>query len=222
MQELKKILIITDSLSLPRKTNNGYVRWEDTYVYQLKLMNPKYEFIHIAIGGATILDLKAQLNYYEVLNPFIVILQCGIVDCSPRAFSKIEKELIIKFRLSRLTKPFVSILRRNRKFKYVSKNKFEKALIGFRIKLDTKNFFSLSILKAQKGYEEKLQGVSKNITEYNTILKKHSELIDLDYLPVEGILEDYHHINELGHHYIKEQITKKLEEIEKQNINTSY
>ena len=217
MSKLKKVLILTDSVSLPRKTKDGIVSWEDTYVYKLKLHFPQYEFIHIAIGGATILDLKDQLNYYSVLKPYICVLQCGIVDCAPRAFSKFEKQLIRKFRISRFTKLFLNVLRSKRKYKYVSQKKFESALKDFKNRLHPKYFFSLSILKAQSGYEKKLKGVTENITQYNNILKKHSKLINLDSLPVEGILDDFHHINEIGHSYIKERITEKIEEIDAEN-----
>ena len=209
----KTILIITDSVSLPRKTKRGYVKWEDTYYNKLKLEFPRYEFIYLAIGGATILDLCNQLNYYDILKPDVVILQCGIVDCCPRAFSQFEKQIIKKFKLSRLSKPFVKFLRKYRALKYVPLAKYEAALLEIKEKLNPSHFFSLSIIKAQKKYELTLKGISKNIRDYNNILKKHTKLIDLSSLPVEGILDDYHHINELGHDYIKEQLVIKFRTI---------
>ena len=167
----KTILIITDSVSLPRKTKRGYVKWEDTYYNKLKLEFPRYEFIYLAIGGAK------------------------------------------KFKLSRLSKPFVKFLRKYRALKYVPLAKYEAALLEIKEKLNPSHFFSLSIIKAQKKYELTLKGISKNIRDYNNILKKHTKLIDLSSLPVEGILDDYHHINELGHDYIKEQLVIKFRTI---------
>ena len=91
-----KILFLTDSVSLPRRTEKGPVTWEDTYIYRLEQAYSEYVVISVAIGGATIKDLREQINYYAILQPSIVILQCGIVDSTPRAFGKIEMELIKK------------------------------------------------------------------------------------------------------------------------------
>ena len=207
-----KMLILTDSVSLPRKTDKGSVVWEDTYVYRLKNIYPQYEIIPVLIGAATIKDIRNQVNYYAILNPEIVIIQCGIVDCTPRAFGRIEMELIKKLRLFRLTKPFVKFLRKYRAHKYVSLKKFEQSLLALKTYLNPDIFFALSILPSCEDYEKKAPGITKSIEEYNSILKKHTTYVDLSKIPRNAILKDHHHINEQGHDFIFKSILEKKDE----------
>lgn len=206
----KKIIILTDSVALPRKLNQDFVRWEDTYIFKLKQHLNDYEVINISIGGATIGDLRNQVNYYKILKPDIVILQCGIVDASPRAFGRIEMEVIKKLKLFRLTKPFVSFLRKYRAHHYTDLTNFEKKLIDIKKELKTTSFYALGIIPSNSVYEEILPGVSKSIEEYNNILKQHTIFISLDEMPKNGVLEDHHHINEVGQEFIFNRTIEKL------------
>tara|TARA_R110002050_G_scaffold97132_1_gene202064 strand:- start:13691 stop:13978 length:288 start_codon:yes stop_codon:yes gene_type:complete len=62
MLELKKILIMTESLSSLKKNNNNYVRREDGNVDEVKLMFQKHEFVKIATGWATIIPKGFNAN----------------------------------------------------------------------------------------------------------------------------------------------------------------
>jgi hypothetical protein len=203
-------LIFTDSVALPRKHKLGKVFWNETYISKIKESYPNFEVINISIGGASIKDLRNQVNYYKALAPQVVILQCGIVDAAPRAFGRIEMDIIKKLRLFRITKPFVSFLRKNRSHHYTSLKDFENKLVELKTILNPKRFLALGILPSCDGYEKALPGVTKTITNYNAILIKHAEFISLDQIPREGILEDFHHINAIGHTYIYEQLKERL------------
>lgn len=205
------LLIFTDSVALPRKHDSGMIHWKETYISKIKISYPDYEVINMSFGGASIKDLRNQVNYYKILNPDLVLLQCGIVDASPRAFGRIEMEIIKKMRIFRLTKPFVSFLRKYRSHHYASPKEFEEKLVEFKTALNPKRFLTISIIPACKEYESILPGVTKSIHIYNSILKKHSDdFIILDQIPREGVLNDHHHINAIGQDYIFEQVQRLL------------
>ena len=203
-------LILTDSIALPRKYDQGIVLWNETYIAKLRTTYLDYEVINVSIGGASIKDLRNQLNYYKIFKPKIVLLQCGIVDAAPRAFGRIEMELIKKLRLFRLTKPFVEFLRKFRSHHYTSLREFESNLLVLKNTLQANRFLALEILPSCESYEKQLPGITQSIEAYNKVLHKHTSIIDLKDIPREGILTDFHHINAIGHQYIFEQLQKQL------------
>ena len=85
----KRVLVISDSLGLPRENPDGIIYYENSWPYLLK---EKFDVIHLGIGGASIDQLVSQAGYYRFANPDFVILQSGIVDCAPRTMTKKEKE----------------------------------------------------------------------------------------------------------------------------------
>lgn len=204
------ILIITDSVALPREYPNGIVLWDEIYISNLKEALPQYTIINVSIGGASIVDLRNQVNYYKILKPEIVILQCGIVDASPRAFGRLEMDVIKKMKLFRLTKPFVNFLRKYRSHHYASPGLFEKKLQELIQELNPKIFYSLGILNSCEDYEKILPGITKSIDIYNAILQRNTNFIDLSAMPREGILSDHHHINKIGHNYIYQELLKVI------------
>ncbi|MFN3754475.1 hypothetical protein [Flavobacterium sp.] len=210
MNQKPIFLIITDSVALPRKHESGFVLWNETYIAKIKIAYPNFDVINVSIGGASIKDLRNQINYYKILNPEIVLFQCGIVDAAPRAFGRIEMDIIKKLKLFRLTKPFVSFLRKFRSHHYASPKKFEETLLDIKMTLTAKQFYTLGILPSCTAYERVLPGISKSINEYNNILKRHTKFINLNEMPREGILDDFHHINRTGQEYIFIQIQKYI------------
>ena len=198
----RKVLILTDSVALPRKPMN----WEDTYCFKLKAKFKEIEFIQVSIGGASIIDLRNQLNYYYFLELDTVILQCGIVDAAPRAFSRTELEIIKKLHIYRFTKKLVKPFRKYRAIHYAKPNLFRKLLKEMVNKLDARRFYSIGIIPASQEYENKLPNIKKYIDIYNEILKSESSYIDIKNIPKQAILSDHHHINELGHNYIFENL----------------
>ncbi|MDI9257708.1 SGNH/GDSL hydrolase family protein [Flavobacterium sedimenticola] len=203
-------LILTDSVALPRKHSDGVVLWNDTYVARLKDSCPDYDIVSVSIGGASITDLANQINYYKILNPKIVLLHCGIVDAAPRAFGRIELAVIKKLKLFRLTKPFVRFLRKYRSHHYASLGVFEDVLLKIKRDLNAERFYTLSILPSCNEYEQLMYGITESIENYNKVLKKHTEYIDLNQIPREGIVHDFHHINSIGHEYIFQQLQTRI------------
>lgn len=203
-----KILFLTDSLSLPRKYDKGEVSYEDTYIYKLRKKYPEILIVDVAIGGAKITDLLGQCFYYKQFKPDLVFIQCGIVDCAPRSFSLIEKTVIDKLRLRSISKLFEKKLRKIRKCTYTSKENFLNSLLQIRNSFENIPFFSLGIIKIADEYEKLIPGIKLNAKDYNDILRNNSYFIDNDDFPLDGIISDFHHLNEKGHHLIFEKLQK--------------
>lgn len=128
-----RVLIITDSLSIPRVN----VSYEETYVYKLKEKFKDIEFFHLGFGGATMKDMHKQLGHYYVLKPELIFIQCGIVDCAPRAFSKFESNFITKIKFNTILRPFTKFIKRIRNHNYTSKGDFKKYIKNMHIKAKT-------------------------------------------------------------------------------------
>jgi hypothetical protein len=208
----KKIIILTDSIALPRKYNEGLVQYEDTYIFKLKESLTNYEIINLSIGGGSIKDITKQINYYKNLIPICVILHCGIVDAAPRAFGRIELEVIRKLRLLRLTKPLVPFLRKYRAHHYTNCKEFEKKIIKMKKEFKTPCFFAIGILPSNSDYEKLLPGITKSINLYNQILSKNTNFISVEDIAKNCILEDFHHINASGQLFLFKKILNKLKE----------
>ncbi len=205
-----KIIILTDSVALPRKHNKGLVFWEQTYICRLKHLFQNYEVINLSIGGGSIKDIRNQINYYKVLNPKCVIMHCGIVDAAPRAFGRIEMDVIKKMKIFRFTKPFVSFLRKYRSHHYANPTEFKKLFLEIKKEFDAPNFLAIGIVPSCEAYEKQLPNVTNSIDTYNLILSENSFFISLEDMPREGILEDHHHINELGQDFIFQKLVECL------------
>ncbi len=207
-----KVLLITDSLSLPRRYEGGTVLWEDIYFNKLRKQFPGAEFILMAMGGATIEQLYLSLNYYKETNPDVVILQSGIVDCAPRALGQLEQQIVIKLRIFRLVHPFTKFLRKHRNLTYTKPKQFEATLLKIKNSFPGKPFISIGILPGCEAYDKKVPGISKKIELYNSILSKHSLYIDNSNFSRDGIIGDHHHMNEKGHQQIFDKLLPLIEQ----------
>jgi hypothetical protein len=208
-----RVLILSDSLGLPREINNELVSFEDTYVYLLRKKYPKADIVHLGIGGATMADIYKQSLYYPVMNPDYVFIQCGIVDCAPRAFTRFESKVIRELRLKKLFNLLVKFLRRYRKHTYTTKRKFKKYihLTNNNFKVKTDRIFYIGILPGSEDYEKLLPNIKKQIKAYNNILKLEGvNYIGNEDFPREGILLDHHHLNVKGNEIIFNKIDNIL------------
>lgn len=196
------ILVLTDSVALPRQSGKTSVLWNQTYIHQFKEKFKNYQILNVSIGGATIKDLYNQLNYYEILQPAIVILQCGIVDATPRAFGRLDLEVLKKAHLFRFTKYMVPFLRKYRSHHYTEINEFKNCLDKMKTRFNTEKFYAIGIIPAVAGYEVMAPGITKSIKKYNDALRNAFEYISLEKIPSDGVLPDYHHINSVGHNFI--------------------
>lgn len=213
---LKRILIIGDSLCLPR-IHPEKVDYNETWPNLLR-QTGLFEIFQIAIGGGTIKDLYEQISYYKCYNPDIVIIQSGIVDCAPRALGRIEKDIISSSRIlsaiyNRLNP--TKVLRKIRRITYISEKSFKNYL-----KIVLESFYDsqiiwIGILPASVEYEINLPGISSNIEAYNRLIQselnsKRCYFLDTKPIPIYGIMTDYHHLNSIGHKWLSDKLLEAI------------
>lgn len=206
-----RILFLTDSLSLPRKYNEGQVNYEDTYICLLREKYPQALICDFAMGGGRITDLLGQCFYYKQFNPDLVFIHCGIVDCAPRSFTLFEKLIIEKLRLRRITKLFDKKLRKLRNCSYTTKDIYIQSLLKIKESFEDVPLYSIGILQICDEYEKLVPGIKKNAKEYNDILRANTEFINNDYFPEDGIISDFHHLNQKGHQLIFAKLKKIID-----------
>lgn len=209
---IKKILIIGDSLCLPRDKPE-IVNYNETWPYLLK-QSGKYEIFQLALGGGTIVDLYEQISYYTIINPDIVIVQSGIVDCAPRALKRLERDIVSSNKLlSELFNRFMPInkLRKLRNVTYVNKSDFESYIIKIVKSFNNVKLFWIGVLPAKLEYEKIVPGITKNIIEYNNIINLKSKELTFKYISTElinenCIMSDNHHLTKLGHVWLYQKL----------------
>ena len=214
-----KILFITDSLGFCRDTPEK-LAYNETYINILKKKYLNFEIIHLGIGGGTVSDLLRQSDYYLPVEPNIIFIQTGIVDCAPRSLSKFEIELINRIPffstyLSIFIRKNSSRLRNFRSITYTPKNKFENDLEEFIEKFNTENIFSVGIMPASKEYEAKISGITEKVIAYNKIIQNKFEdrfLNCNDFTP-EYIMTDHHHLNKKGHLKLSNKLIDIIEKL---------
>lgn len=200
---IKKLLLITDSLALPRNSPEK-CHLENTWP-QLLQQTGNFQIHQVSIGGATSTDLLKQLNYHLAFEPDIVVLQFGVVDCAPRFVSRFELEVLKRVPggnrlLKFLNKPGIKKLRT---ITYTSASKFESNLLKIKKLLEGKKIIAIGIVPSTTDYDKILPGVTKNISDYNRIMNViFSNFISLERMPKDGIMSDFHHLNAKGHQYI--------------------
>ncbi|MGB4774081.1 MAG: hypothetical protein WBP45_02820 [Daejeonella sp.] len=201
----KKILFITDSLGLPRLQPET-VLYEETYIYLCKKEFLEYDFIDLCIGGGTITTLASQLLYYLAVNPDLVIVQSGIVDCAPRALGRREMALLnsnaIIGNISKvILKPFLPFLRKYRGQTSTTITAFETNIDKFLKIFNNIPVYWNLIVPATDKYEEQIPGIRKNIIQYNQIIqaKLGNNYIDNADVKDGMLMSDFHHLNKEGH-----------------------
>jgi len=198
----KQLLIISDSLGLPREEPERTI-FEDTYPYLLRF---KFEVAQLSLGGGTITDLVRQAYYYKGFCPDIVILNAGIVDCVPRAYTSEEEFLFSHFSLFGLVRIFLSKTITTRRIRRIRKKRYT-GIVEFEMKcLELKAIFGESLvyavqIVAQDEIDSVNPGALTNISEYNDILEKvfGENFITFQSFPNDALMTDFHHLNRKGH-----------------------
>jgi hypothetical protein len=215
-QSKKKVLIIGDSLCLPRLKPEAVDIFE-TWPYLLK-KNNEFEIILLGVGGATIKKLYELSWYYEGCKPDFVIVQSGIVDCAPRALKFLENDIInSSYFLSAIFKFLVPInlLRKYRKITYTNLTEYIKYIRLFINRFSNSQIIFIEILSPREEYELLVPGISINIRKYNIALQSETlgdrtTFLRTCDLPVVGIMDDHHHLNSIGHSWLNEKLIKSL------------
>jgi hypothetical protein len=236
-------LIITDSIGAPRK--NPLTLYENTWVnkiedYLLDEFNIK-TFAYTQVGltsKSALAKVQSQLKYY---NPRIVIIQLGIVDCTPRliryeTLQNLEKFVprILKKTYSKLSKYLLvnPMLRNLRKRNDVPLELFINNLYNiFNKHFNNSLIFFIPIGYPNKRYSFDSKYVKDFVTLYNTALsnfsgKRFFYLKSIEELVKKNIYKIYdkknRHLLLEGHRLLANQIILELEKNEKIFENFTY
>lgn len=221
---MKRVLIIGDSLCLPRYKPEK-VDFNETWPSLLKRTG-LFEISQIAIGGGTLYNLLEQSDYYLPSEPDIVIIQSGIVDCAPRAIGSIEKEIVRSSRvlnfLVRKLYPY-RFMRKYRNITFTKPSHFADMVNKMKMKFSDRRTIWIGIIPAVPEYENHVPGISKNIRQYNAFIQSimatdGGTFLDTTNLPLNGLMSDHHHLNTTGHSWIFNQIFTELSKLEKQTL----
>ena len=210
-----KILILTDSLALPRDTPE-LVNFDDCWIEILKRNVSNINIHQVSIGGATIRCLWEQYLYNKLFYPDIIILQNGIVDCSPRAFTGIEQKIInsnfVTRKIGNFIIPFIkAFLRKTRNLQRTPLKTYIKYVSMFA--LVEARTIAISILPSSNAYEISNPGITRNIKLYNSVLEKSFEIINISMFTSRHIMSDHHHLNEAGHELLANLVLNKIKEL---------
>lgn len=173
---MKKILILGDSIGLPR--NDRQVIDIDTWpsILMQKLCG-KYIFFSQNFYAPTVSEILFLRNelFLGGFIPDIVLLQLGIVDCSPRCFLRKELQILKALGLGRIGRKIASKyhyqLTKIRKTTYVPQVSFKNDIIKLRNSFENATFYVLPIAPANSNIMSKSYGIANNINRYNAILQ---------------------------------------------------
>jgi acyl-CoA thioesterase-1 len=221
MDEIEKILIVGDSLGLPREG----MSYERTWPYLLMLSNTEHHFVLKLQRALTSEMINSGLlfDWLEFYNPRYVILQVGIVDCAPRYFRtrgfliKLIGSLpqFLKARVWQLVKKYC---KRSIKRADVKIEDFEINLRKYISRCEqvcVERIFLIKIAKPGSSMIKKTPGILKQVELYNSVFTRLAEVEEkccvvdiLSEATDSYFLEDGYHLNEFGNKQLFESLKK--------------
>ncbi|MCZ8531827.1 SGNH/GDSL hydrolase family protein [Psychrobacillus psychrodurans] len=216
---MKKVIILGDSLSLPRPMNfykfNPFqdltlgVEFNETYPFLLQMYLKDYYVINRAVRASTIkqIYMRDRSDHIFLTKPDVVILHVGIVDLWPR----------------------VELGGRS----YLNEGEFScyyiKLLKEIGIFPETK-IICIGIVSTSEAMNDKYPGVQANINKFNNILKNicalNAQAVFIDasqIIPIELVnkylMKDAHHLNPEGNDIIAKNIIEVIEGNDKINYH---
>lgn len=203
--QMCKFLILTDSASNPRSFPATMVtELEETWPYLLRTEFRNSTFYQLSYGNITTEQLLNQaISYLFHWHPDIIIVQSGMADCRPEAFTEREKTIIKEFPMIRRLLYNSKIIKKRQKYR-VTPNKFRKTLKKFKLIFSKSEILWIEIYTSTSGeYEKSRPGVLKRMDTYNAIIKeiygKNSISIQEVLDDVNGVNTDHMHLHKRGH-----------------------
>jgi lysophospholipase L1-like esterase len=207
------ILILTDSLAFPR-SEPEIVPYERTWVALLKRKFPEIDIVHCGRGGATIVDLYKHSTYFHgTIEPKLVLVQSGVVDCAPRALTVMEQQVLKRLPLIgslilSLVRKNAALIRRWRRMSYTTLTSYEAWVNAFERLFS--NVYWIEILPATTEYEVHVRGIGAAINSYNEVLQRRNYITTADFTH-DDIMSDYHHLNINGHQRLADRLADTVQ-----------
>lgn len=203
MNKRERILVITDSISIPRPG----IPYEDTWIYHFKNVFPGCDIIDRPMRGATTSRLVTEggggADLLEFYTPGIVIIQLGLEECAPRLFKKTGFEHFFMHKL--LPKRFL-----HRYISYIKKRRVRSPECTEIAHAVTENNIRTYIERSRKHgakivyckihracdyYLSKSPFVQQNISRFNKMLDDFAA--EYDNVILADPVKDFHDINRL-------------------------
>lgn len=232
-----KIVVMADSLAMPRQEGEGNIPFEATYPYLLdqslrrQLGKQAPVIIERGMRRRTIeYVLDEWFELVELRAPDVVVVHVGIVDCAPRVFLRRERQFVENLRPAVLRNFVLNFVRKHRRAvvrmrgrAYVPPQRF-RALVAQVIQKAKQDRLRLlvfvNIIAPPAAMEERSPGFNENVATYNQILQEQAQgegirLIDLNQLISAGggsekLTIDGIHINEAGHAMLAREIENHI------------
>lgn len=230
-----KIVILADSLALPREEDGNKILYEATYPFLLDqslrehLKERAPLVIERGMRRRTIeYVLDDWLEMVEMRRPEVVVVHVGIVDCAPRVFLRREGQLVEKLRPAALKKFVFDFVHRHRRriielrprvyvdpvrFKNLVERVVEKAR-----EFDVRSLIFINIITPPDEMEGRSPGFQKNVEIYNRILSEQGAAAGVDVIDLNKLIQqkggtskltvDGIHINEVGHKMLAQELEK--------------
>ena len=214
-----KFLLATDSCANPRSFPAAMrVGLEETYPYLLREAFKDSVFYQLSFGNIATEDLVSQpMAYLTHWEPNFIIVQSGLADCRPEAFSEVEKRVI-----ERLPGKIFDKLKRNiqnpkivrrRQIYRVPPQSFRKTLKKFKIVFSKSSIYWLEICAAPS-YEEDRPGICRRLAEYNKIIEEvyGNGFVRLQesILQVDGFNRDHQHWQKQAHRLAADELIARI------------
>lgn len=203
MKKKKRILIITDSISIPRPG----IPYEDTWIYHFKKEFTTCDIIDRPMRGGTTSRLVTEggggADLLEFYTPDIVIIQMGLQECAPRLFKKTGYEHFFMHKIlpKRFLHRYISFIKK-RRIRLPECTEIEHAVTENNIRSyiercrnhGTKIVYC-KIHRACDYYLSKSPFVQQNISRYNNMLERFAA--DCKNVILADPVKDFHDINSL-------------------------
>ncbi|OAM92789.1 Lysophospholipase L1 [Pelosinus fermentans] len=231
-----RILIVTDSLGMPR----GNVDIENTWTRSfIKEYGGCFEVFTFLKSGLTSNDVISEADQLlGLFKPDIVIFQIGIVDCVRRVLSPNVVKILSRIPIiSKYTREMIRkkhyFLTKIHELKYVGTEQFVANIEKISYIAHKRGIVVAFIKIAGPGNAliESTYGVEEDIDLYNQIInmevRKHSNTIFVD--PYEGqnlrdylLEEDGYHLNAKGNELVFNSLVSMLDEIRKHDASSNF
>ncbi len=239
---LKKIVILADSLSLPRPEHLGDISYEETYPYlldvSLRNLLGKNAPVVIEKGkrSRTITDVATEWQeYVSWRKSEIVIVQVGITDCAPRVFLPKQRAFVGRIRVRAIREMLLKFVHKyRRQIISASPNKVYTPLQQYRdtvaklVELarqdGVKALIFVKIVFPPDFVESRSPGLQENVRLYNNVLDQiksrpgvHvvelNELIQNQEDSESHILDDGEHLSVQGNQLLAKHLEKLVSDI---------
>ena len=216
---MPKFLILTDSIGNPRSFPvSDVTQLEETYPYMIRERFNSSTFWQLSYGNISTEQLIGQaIGYLNHWDPDVIIVQSGIIDCRPEAFTVVQKAIINKLLgpLSGRIQKYVyhpKLIKRRQVYR-IPKRSFRKTLKKSKLIFSQSRIYWLEICAAP-GYERARPGVNCRMADYNQIIASiyGEDFIKVQerILSVDGFNEDNFHWNKHGHKAVADILIDRI------------